>query len=118
MANLSPALGSPDPAQDSQITVLMGNHISLCVVSKCTPVTNSFMRGLGSCNVLYPLELTAMNTGNLKVAVAYDVPYVRQERKLKGIAHQHFLILLRYQDAINLLQLKRFRSQLFQDKLL
>jgi len=39
-----------------------------------------------------------------------------KKRKLKGIPHQHLLILLRYQDTINLLQLKRFRSQLFQDK--
>ena len=81
VANLSPALGSPDPAQDSQITVLMGNHISLSIVSKGTLVTNGFMHGLDSCNILYPLELTAMTTGNQKLMIAYDVPYVRQEKE-------------------------------------
>lgn len=60
VANLSPALGSPDPAWDFQITVLTGNHISLSIVSKCTLVTNCFMHGLDSCNALYPLELAAM----------------------------------------------------------
>lgn len=72
--NLSPL----DLAWNSQITVLMGNGIFLSIVRICTLVTNRFMHELVFCNVLYPLELTAVNTGNLKLMIAYDVTYVRQ----------------------------------------
>lgn len=76
IANLSPTLGSPDPAWDSQEDMFFS-----LIVSKCNLVTNSFMHGWDSCKVLYPLELTAMNTGNLNLTIVYHVPYVKQEKE-------------------------------------